>query len=493
MVPPLLSVTLVFRPRPEFDGMADIISSVSAYADSSVEQPLHKACKFGSVALLDRIWSSTADLEPSGWGLWSVRKLLRTHKLYGKLQFTLCLLEAAKINSVDIARWLFERFPYGVRRKVICEAAKAGALEILQFFRANGTTIRNEAEQQDEDEEWDEEKENWERGRYIRFGGLDAAEAALAGHDDVVKWLYATYKETEERRNDDSAMRAAFSVGNVELAEWIMAEVGFEVQGYLALHKAAGAGLVETLQWFQDKGTYTECDAGALILAAEDGQLKVVQWMLDRDRKDDKLKNGDVAGPEYGHRARSTFITCLGGEASLAIHSAAVNGHLEVAKLLHANIDKPRNQAEKEAEKRRRRKRIHELSNYFDLGFRPRDVVREVSGETMMLAAERGFLDVVKWLYTEYHADPSMALFWVRGQVDEYGYSEKIDAYSDVQSVFCSVVDAAAGNGHLEIVRYLLHVGGGKAEDERAPKRQRTDTYPELRDCYKMPGRAEQR
>ncbi|KAL3663277.1 hypothetical protein V7S43_011686 [Phytophthora oleae] len=85
VTPPLLAIVLVFRSRPEFDGIDHVTSAVSAYVDSSVEQPLHKACKFGSVALLDRIWNSTVDLEPGGWGLWSVRNLLRSQKLYGKL------------------------------------------------------------------------------------------------------------------------------------------------------------------------------------------------------------------------------------------------------------------------------------------------------------------------------------------------------------------------------------------------------------------------
>ncbi|KAK1942832.1 hypothetical protein P3T76_005469 [Phytophthora citrophthora] len=247
MSPPLLSVTLVFRSKPEFDAISHVVSAVSTYVDSSVEQPLHKACKFGSVTLLNRIWSTTVDLEPGGWGIWSVRNLLRTYKLYGKFQFTLCLLEAAKINNVDIARWVFERFPFGVRRIVICEAAKAGALEKLQFFRANGAVIHNEEEEFDVNGEWDEEKEDWERGRYMRFGGLDAAQAALAGHVDVVKWLYSTYKKTEEMRNDYCSMNAAFSVGNVELAQWIVGEVRMMPEGLLPLQKAAAAGYIETL------------------------------------------------------------------------------------------------------------------------------------------------------------------------------------------------------------------------------------------------------
>ncbi|KAG6958319.1 hypothetical protein JG687_00009460, partial [Phytophthora cactorum] len=167
----VIRVSLLFRSKPRFAAIDHVISSVSAYADSSVEFPLNKACKYGSVTLLDRIWNCTVDLEP-----------------------------AVKINKVDIVQWLFEHFPdYGVRRKVIYHAASAGALEILQYFRANGTVITNEEEEQEDDGEWDEEKENWERGRWVRWGGLDAAKAAIAGHSDVVKWMYETYAHTDPK------------------------------------------------------------------------------------------------------------------------------------------------------------------------------------------------------------------------------------------------------------------------------------------------------
>ncbi|KAG3099685.1 hypothetical protein PI124_g12526 [Phytophthora idaei] len=287
---PLLAVSLLFRSKPRFAAIDHVISSVSAYADSSVEFPLNKACKYGSVTLLDRIWNCTVDLEPGGWGLWSVRKLLRTYKLYGKLQFTLCLLEAVKINKVEIVQWLFEHFPdYGVRRKVIYHAASAGALEILQYFRANGTVITNEEEEQEDDGEWDEEKENWERGRWVRWGGLDAAKAAIAGHSDVVKWMYETYAHTGENRNDFCAIDGAFIAGNMELANWLMDELGMRPEGHDALHGAAANGHVEPLQWLQERGEYTSWDAGTLFKAAEAGQLNVVRWIVNRDRNDGRV------------------------------------------------------------------------------------------------------------------------------------------------------------------------------------------------------------
>ncbi|KAK1943432.1 putative ankyrin repeat protein [Phytophthora citrophthora] len=98
----------------------------------------------------------------------------------------------------------------------------------------------------------------------------------------------------------------------------------------------------------------------------------------------------------------------------------------------------------------------------------------------MLMAAERGFLDVVKWLYTHCRADPAVNLFWIRGEVREHGYC---DYPADR---LCSVIDAAAGNGHLAIVQYLLRIRD-KTENEQAAK-DNALKYPDQIDRYKMPG-----
>jgi hypothetical protein len=471
---PLLAVSLLFRSKPQFDGIDHVVHTVSSYADSSIELPLSKACKFQSVTLLDRIWSSTVDLAPNGWGLWSVRKLLRTHRLYGKLQFSLCLLEAAKVNNVEIVRWLFEHFPdFGVRRKVVCEAATAGALETLQFFRANAATVTNDEEDEVEGD-WDEEGENWSRGRWVRFGGLDAQQAALGGHTAVVKWMYETY--AHEDRNDYSVIDGAFITGDMALADWVMHKVGMDPEGHEALFGAASNGHVEPLQWYQDHGIYTSWDAGTLIKAAEAGHLNVVRWIIDRDGNDAKL--GTEIGPDefnieysFAGRTRRTRLTCLGGEASLAIHAAAINGHLEVAKYLRSCIDVPRNCDEQLMEPERLERRIEALSRR--LG---RDSNTEkVSGRTMLFAAAKGFVDVVQWLYSEY---PRINLFWAYGYLGDDFILVDEEYEGDESCTFTSVVDAAAANGHLEIVQFLLEVVREEG-DERSTKRRRVQVYPD--------------
>ncbi|KUF98109.1 hypothetical protein AM588_10007390 [Phytophthora nicotianae] len=169
-------------------------------------------------------------------------------------------------------------------------------------------------------------------------------------------------------------------------------------------------------------------------------------------------------------------------EASLAIHAAAIHGHLDVAKYLHSRIDIPLDAIDRVKEDWRLYKRLKAISRQIGQN----NNAAKVSGVTMLLAAQRGHADVVQWLYEEYHGDPRINLFWV---------------YSDAEAKYVSVVDAAAANGHLEIVKYLLQVGKEGNDSVGPPqKRQRTqessnftvredmhDTHSELLDDPTMP------
>ncbi|ETI46277.1 hypothetical protein F443_09317 [Phytophthora nicotianae P1569] len=482
------AVDLVCRSKSELDGITYVVDAISAYADSSVELPLAKACTFGSLRLLNRIWNSTIDLESNGRGMWSIRKLLRSYKLYGKLQFTLCLLEAVKINSLEIVQWLFERFPdYGVRRPVVYGAAEAGALEILQYFREHGTTVNHEDEENLEGGRWNEETENWEKGRWVYWGNEDAAQAALGGHQDAVMYIYET--TAYEDRCDYDTIGGAIIRGDLELAEWLSDRLDMLPDGPDAHLGAAANGHVRSLQWLHARGQYSMYDVGVLVRAAEAGHLDVVRWIIDRDWNDQGLgtDSGEdedeyAMGYNRGNRTRRTHITCLGGEASLAIHAAAIHGHLDVAKYLHSRIDIPLDAIDRVKEDWRLYKRLKAISRQIGQN----NNAAKVSGVTMLLAAQRGHADVVQWLYEEYHGDPRINLFWV---------------YSDAEAKYVSVVDAAAANGHLEIVKYLLQVGKEGNDSVGPPqKRQRTqessnftvredmhDTHSELLDDPTMP------
>lgn len=72
-----------------------------------------------------------------------------------------------------------------------------------------------------------------------------------------------------------------------------------------------------------------------LLKAAEIGRLDIVRWIVDHDLE---ICNEEEDDDNFFPPSR---VTSLGGEARLAIHIAAVNGHLDVAKYLHENADTP--------------------------------------------------------------------------------------------------------------------------------------------------------
>ncbi|KAH7491420.1 putative ankyrin repeat protein R848 [Phytophthora ramorum] len=369
---PLLLVTLLLRSKPELSPLTHVIEATSVYLDSSVELPLHKACTFGSLALLDRIWTSSVDLESNQNPTWSVRNLLRTEKPhYHEYQFSKCLVEAVKLKNVAIVKWLFEHFPnIPVRHEVVGEATAAGAQDILRYFLANEEVF--------DTAEWPRE---------VAWGGIDAARAAEAGHREVVQWLYS---EIDTERDDDAVTCQAIANGDMELVAWI----GEDIPDGRCF--AAANGHFEMVKSFFDKPANGE---GLLLKATENGHLEIARWIIERDL--------DGTSLSYEEDFRPPRITSLGGEASLAVHVAAVNGHLEVAQYLHEHVDTAVRDIGDREETRQRKQTLMALSIHFG----DKHQAHQVSSKTMLHAAKNGLLGVAKWLYSSFGSDPSVNLF----------------------------------------------------------------------------------
>ncbi|KAL4115133.1 hypothetical protein PRIC2_014027 [Phytophthora ramorum] len=126
---PLLIVSVLLRSKPKFESRFHVVDLVSSFVDPSVELPLAKACKLGSMALLNRILESQALLQSSHEDVpWSIRSLMLSQAHYQTFQFTLSLLEAAKRRDLELTTWLFEHFRgFAVPQSVVKEAAAAGA------------------------------------------------------------------------------------------------------------------------------------------------------------------------------------------------------------------------------------------------------------------------------------------------------------------------------------------------------------------------------
>ncbi|KAE9274379.1 hypothetical protein PR003_g29627, partial [Phytophthora rubi] len=415
------------------------------FVDSSVELPLAKACKFGSLTLLDRILESQVGVEFDEDSSWSLRSLMQSETFYQHHQFTYSLSEAVRRSDLDMTKWLFLHFRGGfsVSRKVVEEAATVGDIEILEYFLDNDVNVGSDGEKSNEE---------MDLARHVLWGGKDAANAIRAGRPEVALWLYEYVNV--EHRHEHETLKAAAAMGDVQLFEWLQEKIDLDIE--ISIREVAANGHLDMVKALYEQDFEEEdmhFDRGVLVAAAEKGQLDVVRWLieLDGDLEEyhsdsdlDSESDGYRSGGESTHTAVNLMhrphITNVGGEASVAMDVAAMNGHLEVAKYLFACVDKPLNKKGRWREKERLDRTLEAIWGMFDR----EHYSTYLSEETMLVAARNGWLDVVKWLYDEPGINPRINLFGI---------------YDFLAKKLHTAIDIAATNGHLLIVQYLHEVG----------------------------------
>lgn len=178
------------------------------------------------------------------------------------------------------------------------------------------------------------------------------------------------------------------------------------------------------------------------------------------DASIDGEEDGDIllgfGGQIQRARMKASHITGAGGEASLAIHPAAIDGHLEVAKYLQARAELPGDSEEERASAARRAS----ITQYVISEVCGKTDAAPVSHQTMIKTARGGHLEVVQWLYSVYSSNRDVDLFRVSQTLwgDEYA------------------MDVAASNGHLAIVQYLHEMAPAyDVEISQDRKRKRVD------------------
>ncbi|KAG7383358.1 hypothetical protein PHYPSEUDO_003738 [Phytophthora pseudosyringae] len=273
-------------------------------------------------------------------------------------------------------------------------------------------------------------------------------------------------------------MEAAAARGDIDLVALVMRIT--RLSPATEVLQAAAHGHIELLEWMEEQIPQSEM-VGALMRAAENGHLNVVQWLIERDWNDEDLDSSDSDSDSddwdggYGYngwggrreRTRPTHITSVGGEACLDIHAAAINGHLEVAKYLHARVDRALTRDDEKDERKRRAKTVKSLARRLGES----NNAAMVSGATMVLAAKNGFLHVVQWLHDEFSVDTTMDLY------EDYNIrEEKVD----------TAMDMAASHGHLAVLQYLHEIG---KSFRATPKRQRTSSIDSLYEFFSGPAK----
>ncbi|KAE8973828.1 hypothetical protein PR001_g26194 [Phytophthora rubi] len=437
-VAPLLVVQLLFQSKHGFTGIPHVVTAVSLYLDSSVEMPIYKACRFQSIRLLDRIVIVTSGQKLTRHNspiTFSIRALTSTDLQYAQYLFTLSLKEAIAHNSFEMVKWLSTKFQgYKITAEVVTQAASLGSIKILQFFFDNDNRVAGR--------HFRETNRRCTAGHSIEWGGLSMASAVANSHSDVVWWLHQHISNT--RFDLSAALKAAILTGNILVAEWLLARGAAwppRVAGEYVQHDVVAQGRLDILRWLSVRDQLDGIH-GLVVKAAEHGHLHVIRWLIDGD----DAWNGI-----------STRCTDLGGEASVAIHTAAIRGHLEVAQYLYVRAKTPQNDLQRELQGLEQNKTFRTLMAY--LG--PNMLAESMGAQTMVGAAENGLLDVVQWLCAN-----SSAVFNQKYNFFGIRLSEKGPS--------TYAMDVAASKGHLDLLKYMHELPRLSVTDS-ARKRKRDE------------------
>ncbi|KAG7378178.1 hypothetical protein PHYPSEUDO_010442 [Phytophthora pseudosyringae] len=225
-------------------------------------------------------------------------------------------------------------------------------------------------------------------------------------HGKLLRGIASTGAHQPNLRYDmNKVLDHAVKRGDIALAEWLLSH-----------------GRLDVLKWLDTEGQ-VQGHAGLVLVAAEKGYLGIIRWLLDHD-----------AQSSNQHR-----LTDLGGEAGLAIHTAVVNGHLEVAKYLRARAQIPVNALQRITESLERVDRIRSLTR--QLGGLVS--VSSVSANTLVKAGKNGHLATVQWLFVEYYGDR---------KIKTCGGGNHSNEHSTTES---TAMVAAASQGHLKVLVLL--------------------------------------
>ncbi|KAF4142999.1 Ankyrin repeats domain-containing protein [Phytophthora infestans] len=428
-VPPLTAVAYAFRTKPAFQGLPYVVDCVSVFLDSSVDLSLLYAVKIGSVRLLERIWTSSENLKHDPDHQWTLRKYLRTDKHYGQYLFSKGLEDAVPRQDMATIKWLLTKFQgFSISSEVVTRACKAGAMDLLQLFYENDSRVL-------------EQRGEIGRGHSIKWGNLTMSAAVLSRRSDIVWWLH---RHIPDANYDlDAALRSALIMGDIIMAEWLASHGARRSKNSVDIttRGVAANGRLDVLQWLVDKGRCKNIIA-MVPIAAQNGHLEMLRWIVDWTLQKNAAVKRDVVAM-----------------AMSAIHVAATHGHLQTAKYLR--------DIELQAGC------IGYTMFFTGDGL---DVIlcdERVSGKTMNMAAKKGFLDVVQWLYTEYGHDCQTDIFNIgvrrRGMdanamdtAAKYGHLDVLKYFHELQisgetRLQCTknAMDGAAKNGHLCVVKFL--------------------------------------
>ncbi|RLN47123.1 hypothetical protein BBJ28_00016616 [Nothophytophthora sp. Chile5] len=457
---PFARVTLVLRHQRGIRSLPHVARVISAFLGLSPNLTLARACSFGSLALLDRMWQESCASSHDRTPWWALGNFLRSDRHYYRWQFSQGLEQAARHGHLHVVEWLFAHFSGCQASIMVVEAAaEAGHLAILQYLHAHAVTVSGWGGQGTQLQE-DDAQENPNNGIQVCWGRGDMTKAAQSGHTEIDDAIATAavgglavggHLEMMKRvevlnpprqwrwcHSLSEAVVAACRHGHLAVVHWLLEQhdvrEAFSAETSLGMHMAAVNGHIELAQYLFAHG-FSGCSRATMLHAAANGHFRVVQWLHSQFGND-----SSGSGLFWnGHESPSNVVG-RDKESAAAIDAAAARGHLDVVVFLHSLTVVTNPQGDNNAER---------ASDDGGGGRRP-----WATHMAMDEAAKHGHLHVIQWLFanrTEGCTTDAMDNAAGEGHLDVVQWlhaNTKVGCTEDA-------MDFAACNGHLEVVQWL--------------------------------------
>lgn len=274
--------------------------------------------------------------------------------------------------------------------------------------------------------------------------------AAHRGDLEIVRWLVEQYLPAGRIRQ---AVETAAAHRRLEILQWLRKNHNEQVVwGHKELFRAAKANHFDVVQWLYKLEARVSADDKYALLyyAMENGNVEMVEWLseLDLPRMEPRM----WSAAWNGHLAVIKWVSYnLGSPCPQSCMDAAVScGHLNLAMWLRIYASLHSTDASAIAEAARSG---HLKTLMWALETLKVDGAGKL-GSAMDYSAGEGHLEVVKYLFEQHHAHCSIdALNLAAGA----GHFEIVKYLHECCHAPCSTdaMDDAASAGHFEIVKWL--------------------------------------
>ncbi|ETK95449.1 hypothetical protein L915_01621 [Phytophthora nicotianae] len=415
----LTIVALVLRTHPVVEVLEQSTHAISDFLGPPPSLMLSEACQFGSIRLLNWIWSTCCTTSSTRRSGWSLSNYLRSDSNYHNWQFSKSLEVAAGRGDLPMVKWLLAHFSGCEAPESVCSTAQEkGYVHILWFLWKHQSNCRGYDSKSSTCDSAHFGEADVKRECTIKFTrsmwSLEMIQKAIENGQFVECVNEGMYVDDGVR---EAAIKHALTLGKFDLAQQLLP------RGRCMLDYAAGCPNIEVIEWMFACG-YLRRDgnlaASTIPVITSSGRLELAEMII-------KLHSPLPESHEYWTKAWSG-----------SLKSACSAGNL---KFLQWLMDHPLGEEAREIMRSNKRKNgllcvaaengsVDIMDYLYDNG------LAEDYDEVMKIAITEGQTSAAKWLI-HHHSFDAKSKRYIRAicRSVENGYPELLSFFHELDSV----------------------------------------------------------